>query len=181
MSEELAVLALVVSRLEELGIIYMLTGSLALSSYAVPRMTRDIDIVVEMRESEADDFCLSFEGDFYLDREAVREALTRKGTFNLINLPLAKKIDFMAFDGSPFVRRELERSRRVSLEGMEVSLISPEDLLLFKLLWAKKGGSELRIADARDLIECRPELDRLYLEEQADRLGVGDMLREVGL
>ena len=46
-AEELELLKLVCQRLEEAGIAYMLTGSLAANFYAVPRMTRDIDIVIE--------------------------------------------------------------------------------------------------------------------------------------
>ena len=43
MSDELEVLAQVTGRLEEAGIAYMLSGSMALNHYAQPRMTRDID------------------------------------------------------------------------------------------------------------------------------------------
>ena len=53
MSEALQVLKLVTQRLEEAGIPYMLTGSMALNFCAVPRMTRDIDVVVELREEDA--------------------------------------------------------------------------------------------------------------------------------
>jgi hypothetical protein len=47
-TEELEVLAIVAGRLESEGIPYMVTGSIAASYYAVPRMTRDIDLVVEL-------------------------------------------------------------------------------------------------------------------------------------
>jgi hypothetical protein len=46
MTEELQTLSDIVTRLEEAGIDYMLTGPVALNSYAQPRMTRDIDLVV---------------------------------------------------------------------------------------------------------------------------------------
>lgn len=47
MSDQLEFLELIVSRLDGAGIPYMLTGSVAMSIYAGPRMTRDIDLVVE--------------------------------------------------------------------------------------------------------------------------------------
>ena len=47
MSDELDVLKSVAARLGEAGIPYMVTGSMAANFYAVPRMTRDIDLVVE--------------------------------------------------------------------------------------------------------------------------------------
>jgi hypothetical protein len=48
LTEELEVLRIVAERLEPAGIPYMLTGSMAANYYAVPRMTRDIDLVVEL-------------------------------------------------------------------------------------------------------------------------------------
>ncbi len=68
MSEELEVLKLVAGRLEGLGIPYMLTGSLALSYYAVPRATRDIDFVIEAWERDTDRLFGTFKDDFHLDR-----------------------------------------------------------------------------------------------------------------
>jgi hypothetical protein len=48
MITELDVLGLVSDRLAEAGVPFMLTGSFALAYYATPRMTRDLDIVVEL-------------------------------------------------------------------------------------------------------------------------------------
>ncbi len=48
MTEELEVLTMIAERLEAAGIPYMVIGSFAANYYAVPRMTRDIDLVVEL-------------------------------------------------------------------------------------------------------------------------------------
>lgn len=53
MRDELAVLRLVRARLEAAGIAYMVTGSVAVSLYAEPRMTRDVDLVVELAPADA--------------------------------------------------------------------------------------------------------------------------------
>lgn len=45
---EIQILKLVTNKLEEIAIPYMLSGSVASSFYAQPRMTRDIDIVIEL-------------------------------------------------------------------------------------------------------------------------------------
>ena len=76
MSEELEVLRIVAERLRGAGFAYMVTGSVAMSHYAVPRMTRDIDLVVELSASapDADRVCRLFEDDFYVDRQAVHLA-----------------------------------------------------------------------------------------------------------
>ena len=48
MLEETEVLKLVCKTLDESNIPYMLTGSFAANFYATPRMTRDIDLVIEI-------------------------------------------------------------------------------------------------------------------------------------
>ena len=49
---ELEVIQDVTLSLDILGIPYMLTGSIAMNYYATPRMTRDIDMVIELHNSK---------------------------------------------------------------------------------------------------------------------------------
>ena len=84
MNEELDVLKEVAGRLERAGIAYMITGSIAANFYTVPRMTRDIDIVVELRERDVARFISLFETDYYLEAQTVEQAVRAKGMFNLI-------------------------------------------------------------------------------------------------
>ena len=51
MNEELEVLASVTRKLNQAKIQYMITGSIAMNYYATPRMTRDIDIVIELQQA----------------------------------------------------------------------------------------------------------------------------------
>jgi hypothetical protein len=67
-SEELEVLKTVGRRLDDLGIPYMITGSMAVNYYAVPRMTRDIDLVVELSGGDAGRFRETFQDDFWRSR-----------------------------------------------------------------------------------------------------------------
>ena len=53
-SLELAVLSDVTDRLESAGFEYMLTGSVAMNYYSQPRMTRDIDLGIELREGDVE-------------------------------------------------------------------------------------------------------------------------------
>jgi len=108
-TEELEVLTRVTGRLEAAGIAYMVTGSFAANYYAVPRMTRDIDLVVELSAGDADRFCALFEGDFYLDRDAVRAAIAGRGAFNLIHLAHVVKVDCIVRKDSEYRRTEFAR------------------------------------------------------------------------
>ena len=179
MSEELDVLQEVTQRLAGAHISYMVTGSMAANFYAVPRMTRDIDVVIELSVRDVDRLVRLFESDFYVDRDMIQTAVRGQGMFNLIHTRLLVKVDFVVRKDSPYRIEEFSRRRRVSLKGGEVVLVAPEDLILSKLDWAKDSRSEVQLADVRGLLASVGDLDREYLERWARRLGIEDLYREV--
>ena len=179
LSEELAVLKEVGGRLDRAGIAYMITGSIAANFYTVPRMTRDIDIVVELAASDTDRVIEIFAKDFYLDRETVSDAIIRKSMFNLIHSELVIKVDFIVRKESPYRRIEFVRRRKVVLEDQEISIVAPEDLILSKLEWAKDSRSEFQLADVRNLLRSVQDLDLDYLTHWAKELGVEALYRGV--
>ncbi|MDD3880300.1 MAG: hypothetical protein PHP26_10010, partial [Syntrophomonas sp.] len=92
---EIQILKLVITKLEELNIPYMLSGSLAGSFYAQPRMTRDIDIVIELAAEQIAKITEIFSGDFYIDEDDVNEAVRLQSMFNIIHYQAIVKIDFI--------------------------------------------------------------------------------------
>ena len=83
MSAEADVLEDAVGRLEKAGVPYMVTGSVALSYYAQPRMTRDLDIVVELAPRDAKEVADLFSPEYYVSEEAVARAMRDHGMFNI--------------------------------------------------------------------------------------------------
>ena len=144
MNEELEALKTVAQRLDRARISYMVTGSIAMNYYAAPRMTRDIDMVVELGSEGADAVCELFQHDFYVDREAVRKAIAQRGIFNIIHATSVIKVDFVVRKESPYRREEFARRRRVSIEGQDLSIVAPEDLVISKLDWARDTRSEVQ-------------------------------------
>ena len=53
MQNEIDIIRDVSRRMDDAGIAYMLTGSMAMNYYAQPRMTRGIDLVVALTAAEA--------------------------------------------------------------------------------------------------------------------------------
>ncbi len=180
MSEELGVLKAVTGRLDAAGIPYMVTGSIAVNFYALPRMTRDIDLVVELAEWDIDRIVVLFQQDFHVDRELVEHAVRGHTMFNMIQHALVMKVDMIVRKESEYRREEFARKRRVSVEGHEFYIVAPEDLILSKLDWAKDTHSEVQLTDVRNLLQTVQGLDTRYLREWADRVGVGTLLTEVG-
>ena len=179
MSEEIEVLKIVTERLDVAGIPYMVTGSMAVSFYAIPRMTRDIDLVVELAAGDADRVSTLFGPDFYVDADAVRASIVRRGTFNLIHEALVVKVDIVVRKDTDYRRTEFSRRRRLSFEGHPLFVVTPEDLIISKLDWARDTRSEVQLGDVRHLLRSVPDLDRAYLEEWMARLGLASLYREV--
>jgi hypothetical protein len=180
MSEELDVLKAVTRRLTTADIPYMVTGSIAANFYAVPRMTRDIDIVMELSERDVDRVIGLFQDDFYIEREAVQRAVSERGMFNIIHNRYVIKVDFVVRKETEYRREEFTRRRLVSVEGNEFCIVAPEDLILSKLEWAQDTHSEAQLADVRNLLGCVEGLDRSYLARWSSRLGLESLYREVG-
>src|SRR5262249_44845125 len=129
-SEELEVLKTVGRRLDALGIPYMVTGSMAVSYYGVPPVAPDIDIVIDPAGADAERLCEAFEDGFYVDSTAVRRAVEERGLFNLIHLGSVMKVDFVVRKETEYRREEFARRRRIRVEGQELSLVMPEDLVI---------------------------------------------------
>ena len=106
MSEQNDVLKEVVKKLEEADFPYMVSGSVASSYYAQPRMTRDIDIVIELNLHNTDALIRAFSEDYYIDDVAARDAIAQTSMFNIIHLASMIKIDFIVRKHSPY--RETE-------------------------------------------------------------------------
>jgi hypothetical protein len=178
-TEELEVLKIVTGRLESARIPYMVTRSMAANYYAVPRMTRDIDLVVELSAADADRLCALFERDFCIDRDAVRDAIAERKTFNAIHAALVVKVDFVVRKDSEYRREEFRRRRRVTVNDIAIFVVAPEDLIISKLEWARDSRSEVQLADVRNLLAAGLDLDREYLAQWVSRLGLDALYREV--
>lgn len=164
------------SRLEHAKIAYMLTGSLAMAYYARPRMTRDIDLVVALGEAEITRLTDSLGDAYFADTEALAEAFKSFRPCNVVHLATVVKIDLIPRKTSEYRRIEFERRKRVNFAGIDLWIVSAEDLILSKLDWARDTRSEVQLGDVAQLL--RTPVDRNYLQAWAARLGVEDLLRK---
>jgi hypothetical protein len=165
----------VVSALEAAGVPYMISGSLASSIYGEPRLTHDIDLVIEVNPSDADCLCaaLALDGTF-LDPESARSAIRDKDMFNLIEMNEGDKVDFWLLTDTAFDKSRFSRRRIAEFLKTHLSVSSPEDVILMKLLWAEKsGGSEKQFTDALRVYEVQQGvLDEDYILKWAETLGL---------
>lgn len=165
-------------RLAKLHIPFMLTGSMALNFYAQPRMTRDIDFIVDYRTDDAARLVAAFEGDYYVSEDAVRSAVINNTQFNLIHLESVIKVDCIVRKRSEHAREEFDRRQPLTVRDTETFIARKEDLILAKLAWAKKSDSQLQLHDVASLLSTG--VDRSYLEAWAAKMGLDAILRKAG-
>ena len=178
MNEELEVLKLVACNLKKIGVKYMISGSMAANYYSIPRMTRDIDVVVEMADIDIDKFAGIFEAAFYVDAEIIREEIKTNGMFNIIHKKYFIKIDFIIRKNAEFNETEFSRRKSVVIDSTPVSIVSAEDLILAKLIWAKDSHSEMQIKDVANLIRCVDGLHADYIQKWVKTLGLEKLYEE---
>jgi predicted nucleotidyltransferase len=176
LTPELFALRDVCARLDGAGIAYMLTGSLAMSFYARPRMTRDIDLVIALEAPEAERLIGALGPEYHADASAITAAIRDARAWNIIHLPSVVKIDLIPRQNTRYRRAEFDRRRRVDLAGVRLWIVSVEDLILSKLEWSRESRSEQQRRDVKSLLEA--PLDRAYLDEWAARLDLGGLLKE---
>lgn len=182
MSDILRALTPVVEALERLGVTYQIGGSIASSVYGVPRTTMDIDLVADLRPEHVSPLVALLQDQYYINPEAIYEALHRCSSFNLIHLETMVKVDVFVLRPEPYEREAFQRSRWDKLTeepGRAFPLTSPEDIILHKLAWFRMGGevSERQWNDVVGVIRVQASaLDFAYLRQWATVLGLADLL-----
>ncbi|MEW6717980.1 MAG: hypothetical protein AB1345_10820 [Chloroflexota bacterium] len=180
--EPIAVTAKVTAVLEELGVPYLISGSLASTIYGIVRTTQDSDLVVKLHTEHIEPFVMALRGEFYIDEEMIAGAVARQTSFNIIHRETMFKVDVFIPRQRPFENSQFARARRhiISVEPRVEALVSSaEDILLAKLEWYRLGGetSELQWRDVLGILKVQAKgLDLNYLHSWAERLKVHDLL-----
>lgn len=175
-------LRLLAETLERLGIDYLVTGSMATIAYGEPRLTNDLDVVVALPMEKLEAFCAAFpDEDFYVSRDAAREAIRDRRQFNIIHFASGLKIDVIVPKADAFEQSRQQRGRALAIgQDRPVRFASPEDVILRKLQYYQMGGSDKHLRDIAGVIKIQgTRLDLTYLDAWADRLGVSEIWEEV--
>src|SRR5438105_4811623 len=91
--DPLLVTLLVTDLLESLGAPYLIGGSVASILHGMVRTTNDADLVSELRLDQVEGFTQGLGGAFYFEPDSIRDAIRRRGCFNVIHLESMFKVD----------------------------------------------------------------------------------------
>ncbi|KKQ23760.1 MAG: hypothetical protein US35_C0001G0004 [Parcubacteria group bacterium GW2011_GWA2_37_10] len=171
-------LKIVKKRLDKAGIPYMVSGGVAVSFWGFPRTTHDIDIVIEAQEKDKNKIIKIFEKDFYISDEAVEEAIKNRFTFNIIDNKSGLKIDFWLLKKDAFGKSEFSRKIKERMFGEDIFIISPEDLVLCKLMGFEETKSGRRLQDAKSILQTS-RVDMKYIKSWAKKQGTIEILNDL--
>ncbi len=178
--DPIATALLVVRHLDAMQIPHTIGGSIASSFAGEPRSTVDIDIVVALEERHVEALVAALSAEFYVDADALRQATRTRSSTNLIHQATQLKVDLFVAGGTPLDARQIARRQAVDLgDGRRLHVHPPEDILLQKLRWYRRGGevSDRQWRDIAAIVRVQGgRLDRDYLREGAGILGVTDLL-----
>src|SRR5438477_9001054 len=101
-ADALEALRPVVGAFDRLGVRYHIGGSVASSSYGAARTTADIDLVADLKQEHVTQMIAALGKDYYADEASIRDAILHRGSFNLIHMQMAYKVDVFIPKARPF-------------------------------------------------------------------------------
>lgn len=163
--------------LNRLGVEYMVTGSAASMAYGEPRLTLDVDIVLQLVGGRIRDFVQAFPPEHYYcpPEDVIRVETNResRGHLNVIHMSSGFKADIYPLGRDPLHIWGMGRRRRMIVGSEPVMLAPPEYVIVRKLEFYREGRSEKHLRDIAGMLRVSGEvIDQQAIEEWTRRLGL---------
>lgn len=169
-------------KLDAANIAYMLTGGSALGFWGHIRTTMDIDILIQVSSQNILSFLQEIKKDVYVDIEEAKKAVRNRGMFNVILHKTSFKIDFILLnEENPYEKEKFKNRIKMDFQGKSLFVISPEDLIISKLLWSRvAGGSERQLKDAESIYRLNQQEIKIdYIKKWVKVLKLEDGFRKI--
>jgi len=162
---------------QRLGLPYMITGGAAAIVYGEPRLTNDLDLVVQMTSDDAVRVAAALAAeDTYVPPVEVLEIEAGRrvhGHFNVIHGPSSLRADVYVAGDDPLHAWGLARRRELRLTNSVVVIAAPEYVIVRKLQYAGMGGGDRHLRDIRRMLDrSLVPIDRDEIAEYARRISV---------
>ncbi len=174
--------------LDAFNVPYAVTGSIASSIHGEPLASQDVDICLRMSAEQAGELAKRLPDRFYRSASALREAAQTHGMANLIDTNTGLKVDLSFLAPGAFHDSVLARRAKITYSAGPSAfwVVSPEDVILMKLVWRRETRSDKQWENALSVAKVRRvALDWAYMNNWSSRLGVENdmdrLRRDAGL
>src|SRR6185436_9750238 len=155
--------------LNQIGVRYLVSGSVAAILYGEPRLTHAVDFVVFLRPEDVSRLRDAFpNNEFYVPPpEVIHAELAReqRGHFNVIHMDTGFKADFYPAGHDEFHAWAIGHVRQMNYRGESVAVAPPEYVIVRKLEYFREGGSEKHLRDIRAIWSISgDQIDRAALD-----------------
>ena len=137
----------VVKALDDIGAPYMIVGAFGGTIFGITRATHDIDIIVDLRETDFEALSQKFPlPRYYAGPEMIKNSVEMGIMFNIIDSSEGYKADFVPLKREPeyqlaFDRRIRETFTDENDESFEAWVAQPTDIIIGKLQAWNEGRS----------------------------------------
>lgn len=181
--QPLEIIQVFLEPLERAGFPYMVTGSVAAIFHGAPRITHDVDLVLDVSTDQADTLASLFpSGKFYCPPAeilAVELARPLGAHFNLIHHESAFKAD--VYPARDWLHRwGMERRKRFTQDEFSVWVAPIEYVIVRKLQFHAEGGSEKHLRDIQLMLDIEGDTaDMAWIRERVAERGLEEGWRRI--
>jgi hypothetical protein len=160
--QDLNLFALYIDILGKHQIPYFVTGSVASIVYGDPRLTHDIDFVINLNNVNIDIFLKAFPSDqFYCPpEEVIRTEMNRsaRGHFNLIHHETGFKADIYLIGSSELQHWAMQNCKQIDFAGSKINIAPPEYVIIMKLEFYREGNAQKHLLDVKSILKNSSDL-----------------------
>lgn len=180
-------LKLLLEALEAAGVDYLIGGAVAAWAWGEPRATQDLDFVIDLPLKAVNKLSKELEKRHMLvPAEIMLDTLMEDRAdipINAIHMYTGFKADlYLVREGDQLRQSAFQRRRKVDYGPPigKVYVHSPEDLILYKLIYLGISGQPKHSRDIAAILHARQkELDLGYINEWVMQLGLGALWKEI--
>ena len=183
--EQVEVFLIFTRRLENCGINYMTTGSVASMLYGIPRFTHDLDLVIDLPSGQIPRVEAAFPlKEFYCPPAevlVVESRRPRRGHFNIIHHATGFKADIYIHGTDELQNWGLAHKTRIELpSGEGLWTAPPEYVIVRKLEYYREGHSEKHLHDISGMLEVSGDMiNTATIEDWIQKLALQTQWAEV--
>jgi hypothetical protein len=180
-------LKLILEALEAARVNYLIGGAVAEWAWGEPRATQDLDFVIDLPMKTVNKFSKELEKRHMLvPAEIMLDTIIE----NRADIPINAIHMYTGFKADLYLVREGDELRQIAFQRRmrvdygppigKVYIHSPEDLILYKLIYLSISGQPKHSRDIAAILHSRKkELDFNYIGEWVKRLGLGALWKEI--